>query len=115
MSQFIHLNCGGTVVAGFDLKIKIVTFSVEDKDLVPGASELVVDGGKSLGYYTKVTFVCSKCGQVLDVEKDMGIFCKVCLGTHTLKESVSTIYTPFVGRACFDTLAEKLGIPTSAR
>jgi hypothetical protein len=115
MSQFVHLGCGGIVVAGFDLKIKVVTFTVSDKDLVPGATELVADKGKSLGEYAQVSFSCSKCGKLLDVEKEMGIHCKVCLHFHPISEAISTIYTPFVGRDCFEELAKKLGIPTAAR
>jgi hypothetical protein len=119
MSQFYHKDCGGVVAAGIKIDVRILSFSLQDRTLVPGASETRVgSAGMMEGSTVPVEFYCTVCNKVFNKPVDfteLQTDCAVCGKKHLVSEVVSTAYTPFVGNACLALAVESLGLTKSIR
>lgn len=116
MTSLYHRECGGPVAAGFQVTLRVLTFSIIDRTLNPGAVEArprTVSGDVVAdGQTCTVGFFCTRCGANFnskDELRQLEASCGHCGKKHPVEEMCSTAYTPVVGEAC---LTEILASPT---
>jgi hypothetical protein len=109
MSQLYHEGeCGGAVISGFRLVMRVLTWTFQEKTLIPGAAEarpLSESGELHSGEDYPITFFCSKCGKEFITEDDFKQIragCFVCGHQHKIEDMVSTAYTPLAGKECLE-------------
>lgn len=98
MSTLHHDKCGGTISAGFGIKVAAVSIAVNGANIQPGALQIIkaVEGKTN---NSPVSWMCLQCGKEVPPE-EMIIVCPVCGNTHPVADSVYTSFTPFAGREC---------------
>lgn len=117
MAQFYHRDCGGAIAAGFQITMRILSFSISDRTLTPGAAEARIGTDRATvtdGQVCDIVFYCTICGKEFKTKSDLEAIegsCAACGKKHPVKEMVSTSYTSIMGETCLDELLSRIEDP----
>lgn len=108
MSQLYHKNCGGAVAAGFQITMRVLSFSIVDRSMQPGAVEArprTSHGVLGDDQTCVIGFFCTKCEKEFTTKEEMQDLeagCGFCGKRHPVSETLSTAYTPLMGASCLE-------------